>query len=758
MKSKSESQAPKELNQVSRDDILHGFDEDKKIIEYAKNSFTNFANSYRTNYAKGKRTRDFINTDSGPWEGPQFQDRSSKGRCNMNVNVLTVRQRAIQAEYFANNPIPEFTSLSGGSATDNLEAKQNMYNYIYYHDGGKYSGECMFQNSTTAGWGAYWLSIKPSSENPFENVIYARPVRDVFTSFFDPLAIDKHKNHGMMTGQIELWPFDVFKANFPDENPSKAAFPIPFVEFEIMGQATTLSTSILGDNSSFVIPLCRFNYKVPYQVNMIEFSINGKIQCLPEDKFEEVLLISKEYPVEIKKIRSKKVIEYKTRIDLLSNESILESVELPIPSLLQLYCPGSVDVVDAIREVTTPYVYCALSPQVILNMAISELTDSMNRSFGSRIMGSDRSIGDRKTDFANPKNVGILYYNDVGEDGQTIPNARPELLIAPSFDPILLNLITESLKLIEVCVGQSSYDLAHSPVEASGIALLQKQVHGNLSLGVYAANANSTLTEAANLFLQLVPHVYDTERDVMITTKSGKTTKLRINEIRLEEENPRNDMQKLDASVVASTMMSGLSQDLSFLRFAFDLMQVDPQNLAHVFLDVVSDAGAKIYPSSHQVSERLRLSGYIDQNLIKDREIKKEIERNPGDFAKIKQGQQEQADHERKIKELEMAVKVGSVLMEHKNNKEELNLQKLKILSDIMKNVQSANNDEKENLMNTLLSAMKIESQRESNLSTNIVALSKELAALSTMERDTEESEVTEKAINSTTKSIDKNI
>lgn len=754
-------QEDSQSQKVSRSEILKSFDDDEKIIAYAKNSFETFANSYRQNYQKGQRNREFLTTDEGPWQGAEFSERSSKGRSKLNVNVLTVRQRAIQTEYFANNPIPEFTSLSGSTSTDNIEAKQNMYNYIYHHDGGKYSAECMYQNSTIAGWGAYWLSIKPSKENPFVNVIYAKPVKDVFTSFFDPLAIDKHKIHGMMTGQIEIWPFDVFKANFPDQDPAKAAFPIPFIEWSSSGTgstSTTLSTSILGEGNSFAIPLCRFNYKIPYKVNMIEFSINGKIDCLSEEKFEEVLMASMEFGFDVKKLRSKEIIDYKTRIALISNRAILESVELPWGELLQLYCPGSVDTIDGCKEITVPYTYCALSGQVLLNMGVSELTDSLNRSFGSRIVGSHRAIGDRKEEYANPKNLSVLFFNDVGEDGQTVPNSKPDLIIAPSFDPNILNLITESLKLIEVCIGQSSYDLAHSPVEASGFALLQKQIHGNLSLGVYPSNANATLTEAANLFLKLVPHVYDTERDVMITTRAGKTSKIRINEVLLEKDYLRNDMQKLDTSVVASTMMSGLSQDLSFLRFAFDLMQVDPQNLAHVFLDIISDSGAKIYPSSHQISERLKLSGYIDKNLVKDEELKKEVEKNPGDFEKIKQGQQEQADHERKIKELEMAIKVGSVLMEQKNNKENMELQKLKILSDIMKNIKSANNDEKETLMNTLLSAMKIESQRESNLSNNIVALSKEIAALSAIEPDSEATAVAEKAIKSTTKSIEKTV
>ena len=210
---------------------------------------------------------------------------------------------------------------------------------------------------------------------------------------------------------------------------------------------------------------------------------------------------------------------------------------------------------------------------------------------------------------ANSKNFPYLLWTPDAKNGNQQPSR-----VAPAVNS---QGISEGLALanedMRRVIGIYDASLGAKSNETSGVAIKARQREGDTGTIVYFDNFTRAVRQTGKILIDLIPHVYDTQRTIRIMGEDGKVDLMQINQERDKAGMPivdpttnqpvmLNDMTIGSYDVVAETGTSYATKREEARDSMLQFIQAAP-DAAPAILDLV--AKAMDWPLSEDVAERL---------------------------------------------------------------------------------------------------------------------------------------------------------
>lgn len=167
-------------------------------------------------------------------------------------------------------------------------------------------------------------------------------------------------------------------------------------------------------------------------------------------------------------------------------------------------------------------------PQRAYNYARSTQTEFVGLQPKSPFVGTEVNFQDYEEQWqtANVKNHAYLPYKPDPKNG----NIPPQRINPPTTSPGLTECIADALQDMQGVVGIYNASLGAHSNEDSGIAIKARQSQSEDQNYVFKANFALGIMHTARVINDLIPHYYDTARQIRILGKDGKSKMVPINQ------------------------------------------------------------------------------------------------------------------------------------------------------------------------------------------------------------------------------------
>ncbi len=128
---------------------------------------------------------------------------------------------------------------------------------------------------------------------------------------------------------------------------------------------------------------------------------------------------------------------------------------------------------------------------------------------------------------ANRANYAYMPYKARLDTGEVLP--PPQRAQPPQAAQAYLVGMQTSAQELMMASGQYQSQMGEQSNERTGIAIQERQRQGDNATYHYIANLASAIRYTGRILLDLIPHVYDTERVIKIVQDDGSTTEVQIN-------------------------------------------------------------------------------------------------------------------------------------------------------------------------------------------------------------------------------------
>jgi len=221
---------------------------------------------------------------------------------------------------------------------------------------------------------------------------------------------------------------------------------------------------------------------------------------------------------------------------------------------------------------------------------------------------------DDEWQYANTKNLPYLTYVPDSRNG-SIPPQRVQPPVSSQGLAEGIALAAEDMKRV---TGKYAPSLGSPSNETSGIAIAARQRQGDTGTFVYIDNFNLAVTHTGRVVLDLLPHIYDTQRMISIASEDGEQRQAIINQRIIDPSAPDFGAVLNDVTVGAYDVVMSLGPSYATKRAeARDSMiefgRTMPQQ-AQIFADLI--AKAQDWPGADEIAKRLRRT--IPPQILED--------------------------------------------------------------------------------------------------------------------------------------------
>lgn len=666
---------------------------EEQIIKMSRHFWDTWVGAFGPNISKARSMRDFVFVKGAQWEdennglfnaarspgnsGLTFSNCSSvrelrreRGKSTYEINMIKPIYRQMYAEQLMASPQAELVPTNNNredAPTKMLDVVSNRYRYDCYESNTKQIYYKTYQSSTACGYGAYYLSTIKENPMNFNEELRFFPILDSSYAFFDPRAKTATKQDGNWAG---LWQVASYRE-------VKCAYPKADIK-EDRGEAVN-DLKVEKDDIAF----CNIYVREPETISIVkletgEILLNKdynkqkkrmervnerlKAQASKDRKRAKEEGLPKSMwptftPMEMPKVVRRQKSESSKIYHIMHTKSkILKKILLPVKKYLpQIFVCGDSFWAGG-QEFTMPLCEDAVTSQKLANYVFSEIIDNIDKSFGTVILAHTQAIGNRLQEYRRPTISNVLEYGTIGGQNtnpQNVAASRPSLLSSTPIDPSLLAVYNQTIKDIYNTLGRSLENHGGQTNAQSGVAIGQRTNNGNTSVGVYPENLNEGIVGGTKAWLEWAPHVYDTERDLMVQDENKKFTSVKINynDGELEQDDGKSDEKRAEdkeenmkrknhffyeLSQFTIECQGGLSfaaQRDKAIEAMVKLMAINPQALPPLMLDLL--VAILPFPFANQIKMRLRESGFIDPQVLAIEKGEKPPAKEPSDEEKL---------------------------------------------------------------------------------------------------------------------------
>ena len=458
----------------------------------------------------------FLNGDQ--WDSKELERRKRKGRPALQINLLPKFVDQVVGDMLHTTPSIKVQAGDATADPNIARIRQGLIGDIEYRSNAKGIYGYASKQMVSCGYGAWRVLTRYCDDNPFQQEIYLEGIRNPFLLYFDPSAKDQNYADANWAFLLEKVPVDQFKERYPNADGSNS---MP------AGSGSTYEKWYDGDT----ITVAEYFEKVtkPTLLHQLE---DGRV--VTQAEFDKLLAEYTEHndkliantvsgvpnqpqvQQEPKIAASREADKIEIRHWILSGKEILhggkEGSKIPgkfINLILlkgkELNIQGKNHVYSLLRH--------AKDSQKMVNYWNTAAAEVIALAPKSPWLATAKQIEGFENDYAaaNVENFPVLMYNPDPE-----AQGPPQRVPTPSPPTAIFEQIRRGEDNIKSIIGMFNADLGAPGSEQTGAAIIARQKPSDIGTFEFSENLARAILYTGKIINEMIPEVYDTERDVRV--------------------------------------------------------------------------------------------------------------------------------------------------------------------------------------------------------------------------------------------------
>ena len=585
--------------------------EAKDLLKRVRKRFKVMSEADHENRVEAMEDMKFVNVPGYQWEHNMKQERG-KRPC-YEFNKLRISCKRIINDMRANRPGAKVRAVENGDpdvAKIDEGLIRNISEQSDFDTIVDYEGEYQ----VAAGMGAWRVNTKYTHEDAFNQEIVIEPFRNPFTVYCDPQARDFLKRDARDWCITERISKDSFEQRWPDAN---------VVEFTAGDHEFDDESDWTSENQ---VRIAEYWYKKPitkeiWEVIFAPDEEGGSPSVKVVDSTtDEARGIDQE------QIRRRRTINtHKICWVICSGDRILESGEWAGSMFPFIMVHGEYAWIDG-----KPYWWglprFAKDAQRSYNIARTAISETIAQAPKTYFWATPKQAEGHLNEWkqAHKKNYPYMLFEPDSK------NPGPPQRQGGADVPVALIQETQiASDEIKAVTGIFDASMGAQGNESSGRAILARQSQGEIATFNYQDNMSKGVQRTYEIILDLIPHIYDTERELRVIGEDGSEAYKKVNEVVLDPQTKEmvkvNDLTegKYDVTVTTGPSFSTLRQEAA--ETYTQLGQQMPE-----LMGVAGDLVMKSMdlPYADEIAKRLQtiLPPQIQQMINEDVEVPPEVQ------------------------------------------------------------------------------------------------------------------------------------
>jgi len=429
------------------------------------------------------------------WPQEIRRQRESDNRPVLTINRLPTFVNQVINEVRQNPPAIRTVPADGAATKELGDIFTGLIRQIEYRSGAQNVYATAAGHAVSCGIGHFRVTTDFIDDASFDQEILIKRIAKPLSVYWDPAAVMPDRSDAQWCIVTEMMPVDDFKAQYPDARREN---------FDVSQDAT--ADSGLYWKSHDHVRIAEYWKKVPAKRKLALFQDGSTLDVTDLTGEQKAFLPD---PVRERMVDSHRVVHY-----LMTGDEILEGPNdwsgkfIPIIPVLGAEVPLET------KSVRYGLIRFARDPQQLYNYWRSAAAESIALAPKAPWLVTSDMIGKYKAqwDSHNTKNRPYLLY----EPDDKAPGGRPIREQPPQPPQALVQESAIASDDMKATTGIFDASLGASGNETSGRAILARQREGDVGTFHFQDNLNVSLRHLGHILVDLIPRIYDTERQIRI--------------------------------------------------------------------------------------------------------------------------------------------------------------------------------------------------------------------------------------------------
>lgn len=448
---------------------------------------------------ESREDRKFIAGDQWPQEIKNA--RSQDNRPTLMVNRLPQFKRQITNDLRQNRPAIKVNPVDDTADLETAEAFQGLIRHIEYDSGADTAYDTAVDSQVTGGLGYFLIATEYVSPVSFDLEVKIKRILDPDSVYFDPNSTEPDGSDAQFAFLAVDFTKDEFKARWPN--------------------AKCLSADFIKEDGDKWITDDNIRVAAYYSIEHEEKTLN----LMEDGSIVEGTLPEDTNVVKKKTAQVPKVMHRYTNGHEFLEETVFPGRYIPIIPVI-----GEEVVIEGKRSLYG-IVRFAKDPQRMLNYWVSAETEAIALAPRTPWIGAEGQFEGHEAQWktANTKNHPYLQYKPTMLDNEKAapPPSRAQ------FEPAVAAITQarmQSSEDLKATTGIYDAAMGAGSNEKSGVAIQRRANQSQTANFHFSDNLSRSLKHAGRILVDVIPHVYDTERAVRIIGENDEQKIVRINQ------------------------------------------------------------------------------------------------------------------------------------------------------------------------------------------------------------------------------------
>lgn len=541
---------------------------EREIIDGAIARLEECIRAEKENRATAIEDLQFVAGDQ--WDEGEKQRREDAGRPALQFNLLAKFVDQVVGDMLHNSPSVKLRPANSQADVNIAKIRQGIISNIEYQSNAKAIYGYAATQQVSCGYGAWRILTRYTDDNPFVQEAYLESIRNPFLVYMDPSAKDQNYADAKFGFVLERMSVDKFKKKYPKYNipPSSLDLgdgidqenwydgetitiaeyfsieeePKEFLQLEdgrVVSQEEfdEIVETWKIKNSSIINELKKAADKaaeVPEQPQGAPQGMPGAPQGAPPPPNEQqidqtfakaVQSMDPEPVISERKTVNSPVVRHRiiTCMDIIDGG--VEGNKFPGKYVPIIVLKGKELNVEG-KNYVYGLVHHAIDAQKMYNYWQTAAAETIALAPKAPWLGTAKQFEGYENDYAsaNVDNLPFLKYNSDPEA------PGPPQRQAPTPPPVaIFQQIANGENQMKSIIGLFAADLGQPGSEQTGAAVLARQKPGDISTFVFSENLARAVLYTGRVLNEMIPELYDTERDVRIRNADDTETFVPVN-------------------------------------------------------------------------------------------------------------------------------------------------------------------------------------------------------------------------------------
>lgn len=517
----------------------------------------------------------------------------------LTFNKLAPLVRHLEGEQRQNTPALQ-VNPSENVPEKTGEVRTALVKDISLNSDSKVVYQTSFSHSAIGGFGAFMVMNDYENTRDFNQVIYVKGFKDPTRCFWDISAEDICKVDGMFSGFRTRVSRKKFRSMYGKD-----------IERNIGSEGNDETTQGFWDDDQITV-IDYFSRKYD-KIKLIQLSNGLVIEAKDIDRLEKIvidemeLLVWEGEPVTI--LQDRIAYRYKVKHQKIAGDYILENTDFPSESLPVIFVDQNSYYDKHGKQICRPLVKDARDAQRLINFLGTQGAYLIKIARNDQFLVSKENVRspDTRQIWTDPAVVqgGLIY--DESPSG-----AMPKQLQPPEISQSLMAMYERAERDIHTCLGMYDTQLGDQGNEVSGVAIDARTKRGSYNNFVTFDALNRAIACCGRIIDEMIPKVYDTERQMMLYMPDSGMRKVNLNMPQDDYGiNIENNMTEGEYKIRLLPGPSYEGQKMEGLEALQMVLKNDPS-----LFKLVADMYAENLPLANNLEIRNRLKTIVPPEII----------------------------------------------------------------------------------------------------------------------------------------------